>query len=148
MTERGTVTTKRIYLAGKIKKNGWRHDLVPGLRDAYGIDQWTGYWRGGRDNPTAMPESWPELQMPNGLLYVGPFFVSDDHGCFHSDGRHGLNDYGCGEAYRMRGDRCNTDDHLPGCQIIEYAGHGSCTCSRVFAADQSLKAIAMTCGGR
>ena len=58
-----------LYLAGKIGKNDWRHNLVPNLRD-----------RKWKDGPIET----------DSFLYVGPFFVSCDHGCGHSPGGHGL----------------------------------------------------------
>lgn len=71
-----------IYLAGKIHKNDWRHDIIGHkLKSVWGSD-------GG---PVA-PE-WPVIQ--GGVLgafdYVGPYFMSDDHGCGH-----GPNTHGCG----------------------------------------------------
>ncbi len=59
----------RIYLAGKIDKSDWRHQVVPELRrhEAYLAPIGT-----------------------NEFIYVGPFFKSCDHGCFHADGSHGF----------------------------------------------------------
>lgn len=58
----------KIYLAGKIEKNCWRHRLVPGLRHhTYS------------DGPITC----------DCFTYVGPFFSGCDHGCFH-----GLNTLG------------------------------------------------------
>lgn len=58
----------RVYLAGKIGKKDWRHDLVPGLRGRL--------WSGGAvDTPS--------------FEYTGPFFVSCDHGCRHGKNLHG-----------------------------------------------------------
>ena len=58
----------RVYLAGKIDKNDWRHCLVPGLREQL--------WK---DGPIDLA----------GFKYVGPFFVSCDHGCNHQPSSHG-----------------------------------------------------------
>lgn len=58
----------KVYLAGKIDKNDWRHSIVPDLRGAN---------RGG------------VLICKEGLYYVGPFFTSCDHGCFHGESQHG-----------------------------------------------------------
>ena len=58
-----------IYMAGKIKKNCWRHQLVPGLRNhTYS------------DGPIKC----------SGFTYVGPFFTVCDHGCFHGENTHGV----------------------------------------------------------
>lgn len=58
-----------IYLAGKIGVNDWRHDLVPKLRGAMYED---GPIDGG------------------GFDFVGPFFISCSHRCFHGDTSHGV----------------------------------------------------------
>lgn len=68
-----------IYLAGKISLGDWRHELLGiGLRGA---------WQPEDDGLT----SWPRWQ--KGILdtfdYVGPYFVSDDHGCGHGASTHG-----------------------------------------------------------
>jgi len=72
-----------IYLAGKVRKNDWRHVLVDGLRDAIvnedGMSDmlWDGH---------------PVLE--NAIFgahhYSGPFPVSDDHGGFHGPSTHGV----------------------------------------------------------
>lgn len=57
-----------VYLAGKIRKHCWRHSLVSGLRD----------------------HSWNDGALPQvDFVYVGPFFVGCDHGCFHNSSSHG-----------------------------------------------------------
>jgi hypothetical protein len=58
----------RVYLAGKIYKQCWRHLLVPALRH----QEWS-------DGPIATPD----------FIYVGPYFVSCDHGCRHGPAIHG-----------------------------------------------------------
>ena len=57
-----------VYLAGKIRKHCWRHQLISGLRD----------------------HSWGDgpLQQ-NSFNYIGPFFIGCDHGCFHNKNSHG-----------------------------------------------------------
>jgi len=68
----------RIYLAGKIAKNDWRHEVVTNLGRALVIgDQWS---------------RWPVLEKAvfGAHDYVGPFFISDDHGCAHGAGAHGV----------------------------------------------------------
>ncbi len=65
----------RLYLAGKIGKNDWRHKLVPGLN---GHD-----WADG------------SIITPD-FEYVGPFFRACRHGCFHGPNTHGaFNGDGC-----------------------------------------------------
>ena len=72
----------KIYLAGKVSKNGWRTGLV------------------GRQNINASDNSkWqPRVNAIFGLHdYVGPFLYGCNHGCFHGDGTHGLQSpIGCG----------------------------------------------------
>lgn len=64
----------RIYLAGAIEKNCWRHRIVPGLRAALS------YLDSRLDRKT----------LPIGRhTYVGPFFVRCDHGCAHGPTLHG-----------------------------------------------------------
>lgn len=57
-----------LYLAGKIAKNDWRHQIVPDLRGHL--------WTDGPIHTEA-------------FSYVGPFFVSCDHGCNHGPNSHG-----------------------------------------------------------
>jgi hypothetical protein len=63
------MTTKpNIYLAGKIRHYCWRNSLVDGLHNQH----------------------WDDGVLPQALFnYVGPFFVSCDHGCFHNTNSHG-----------------------------------------------------------
>lgn len=58
----------RVYLAGKISKMDWRLFLVPNLRET------------SFENPLIETDLY---------TYVGPFFVSCDHGCNHQDNSHG-----------------------------------------------------------
>lgn len=80
----------RIYAAGKISQNGWRHTLFP-------VQTINDY-----DEPPTQP--WPSA-VPIGSLpgatYVGPHFMGDDHGCYHGENRHGVAAGGraCGDAY-------------------------------------------------
>ena len=57
-----------VYLAGKIRKHCWRHQLISSLRESV--------WRDG------------PLQQKN-FFYIGPFFIGCDHGCFHNNNSHG-----------------------------------------------------------
>ena len=58
---------KKIYMAGKISKNDWRHDYAH-VRDCEPFTTWSTPFRN------------TDL-----LTYVGPFFSSCDHGCAHSN---------------------------------------------------------------
>jgi hypothetical protein len=81
-----------VYAAGKIEKNGWRHQLFP-IADDYD------YSRGNGAAPL-WPEEMPIADLP-GAVYVGPHFLSDDHGCFHGPNSHGVaaGDAACGGVY-------------------------------------------------
>ena len=74
----------KIYLAGKIAKNDWRHEIVKDLRGE------------SADLGSIIMEGktlqyWPVLL--NAIYqehdYVGPFFLGDDHGCGHGHNSHG-----------------------------------------------------------
>ena len=80
----------RVYLAGKISKNDWRHDVVDGLYETC------------REHEEGMPDRWPILtrSILGKHAYVGPYFVGCDHGCYHGINSHGVgansNPPGCG----------------------------------------------------
>lgn len=59
----------RVFIAGKIRRYCFRHDLVPGLRS-------------GWDGKVAL--------QCDGFTYVGPFMDACDHGCRHGPGSHGV----------------------------------------------------------
>ncbi len=74
----------RVYLAGKVGKHDWRHQIVPDLRNAA--------------NAYETPPGHPDFGNPfrfGRFLYTGPFFVSCDHGCYHGDGTHGIRARSC-----------------------------------------------------
>lgn len=64
----------RVYVAGKISKNDFRHDIVPRIRG----------WE-ATDGPLDCVS----------FTYVGPFFRACDHGCYHRPGSHGVFAPGC-----------------------------------------------------
>jgi very-short-patch-repair endonuclease len=68
----------KVYLAGKISHNDWRHNIVPNLGGTYGDSQ-----------AFSHNERWPEIPISPRLVYVGPYFISCDHGCFHGEADHG-----------------------------------------------------------
>lgn len=76
----------KVYLAGKIRKNCWRHALVAGLREHH--------WDMG-----ALPQ-------PT-FTYVGPYFVSCDHGCAHQPTQHGAEN------------SCVLDDSVPRQEVVQ-----------------------------
>jgi hypothetical protein len=83
---------RKLYLAGKVSKNCWRHSIVKNLRSA----------------------DWDNSPLPSAVVvggeqfdYVGPFFVSCDHGCYHGDGTHGC--LGINELTEIDGEVVETD---------------------------------------
>lgn len=81
-------SVKRVYLAGKIGHNDWRHRLFPELRSVLAYR-------------TLWGEAVTEQTRPrqDGFELVGPFFIGCDHGGFHGRGTHGVgadNDVRCG----------------------------------------------------
>ncbi len=73
----------RVYLCGPIKKNCWRHKLVPGLRSAFPPD-------GERARHDVLTEL---TTISSGFTCNGPWFVGCDHGCMHGRCRHGALGY-------------------------------------------------------
>lgn len=69
----------RIYLAGKIAKNDWRHEVVENL--AIEMD-----WK--------RVTAWPLQQnaIAPSVHYTGPHFIGCDHGCAHGENTHGRGD--------------------------------------------------------
>lgn len=117
----------KIYLAGKINKNCWRHSIVTGLKNASSplpafVETEP---EPGHGQQLDLPE-WPVLK--NAIFgchdYVGPYFRSCDHGCFHGDGRHGV-----AAGYADTGHGCfssNSTEELIwscGCESSELREH-------------------------
>lgn len=105
LTDHAPKTVRRIpniYLAGKIRKHCWRHRLVSGLRD----------------------HAWNDGELPqDNFVYVGPFFVGCDHGCFHNKNSHG--------AVAIRGDNA-----CPGRDV-----HADFDCPHLEVANLCLSAV-------
>ncbi|WP_426451789.1 hypothetical protein ACP26L_06690 [Paenibacillus sp. S-38] len=57
-----------VYMAGKIGKNDWRHQIFTDLRYA---------------------ENGFEMSKVDGFHYCGPYFIKCDHGCYHGENSHG-----------------------------------------------------------
>lgn len=102
---------KSIYLAGKIAAGDWRHGIIKDLRGTFSgnCDGEIGGLRVGKAYSDYFDanDSWPVLpKAVFGLDYTGPYFVSDDHRCFHGPDSHGFKadqKYACGYA--------DPDDH-------------------------------------
>ena len=79
-------TAPKIYLAGKISHNDWRHDVVDGYAD--GIQAFGG-WHGSTYGPSLVvdghPRQWPTLRRAvfDTFDYVGPYFNGEGHGVGH-----------------------------------------------------------------
>jgi Nucleoside 2-deoxyribosyltransferase len=73
----------RVYLCGPVKKNCWRHLLVPGLRHEFPADG----ERARHDVLTELPT------ISTGFTCNGPWFVGCDHGCMHGRCSHGALGY-------------------------------------------------------
>lgn len=70
----------RVYMAGKVAKLDWRHGIVgPYLRN---VD----LRYDGQTNLVRPERSY----VVDGFEYAGPFFLGDDHGCFHGPHSHGF----------------------------------------------------------
>ena len=79
-------TATAVYLAGRIAKNDWRHDIC-NLRGV--MDDQYGTWEAARE-PHRVPVK-PEFLTGGGPTHVcGPYFISCDHGGFHGEGTHGV----------------------------------------------------------
>ncbi len=74
----------KIYLAGKVGKNDWRHTIVAGLRNAYSLVYDYSDHAGCLCFPILDNAIFGEHH------YAGPYFISCDHGCLHGAEQHGL----------------------------------------------------------
>jgi hypothetical protein len=86
----------RIYLAGKVSKNCWRPSIAKGvnaLSNAFGDTCPSAHGDEGVER-IARKLSFPVMEKAifGKHAYVGPYFVSCDHGCWHGDNTHGLRD--------------------------------------------------------
>lgn len=70
---------KKVYYAGKIGKNDWRHDIFENLRRV-DIEE---------------IESCVKYLTISDIIYNGPYFIACDHGCYHGNSTHGV---GIGKA--------------------------------------------------
>lgn len=75
----------RLYLAGKIARRDWRHEIVPGLPGA-----WTA---GCMVSDLDGHGQWPAMQRAifGHFTYAGPYFADCGHSCNFGDDSHGLN---------------------------------------------------------
>ena len=68
-----------VYLAGKIRCNGWRERIFPCRYEGRGL------WNYSVDEFTNL-----SVHANDGLTITGPYFISCDHGCYHGEERHGV----------------------------------------------------------
>ena len=76
---------KKVYYAGKIGKNDWRHDIFENLRSVR-LEE---------------VESHTKYLTISNVTYNGPYFISCDHGCYHGENTHGV---GVGSGYNLCSD--------------------------------------------
>ena len=108
-----------VYLAGKVGHTDWRHSLFP-LRhvelryqapmDRVVLDQ--------------------EPLTRDGFEYAGPYFLSDDHGCFHGPTRHGLIDPGWADGVSVADE--NFPQHLERRTVLNSCLYWLSTAKAVF----------------
>lgn len=77
----------KVYFAGKIKHKCWRHDIVPELDSVF------------CSSDSEPPKNGIPMNNHDGLIYVGPFFVARDHGCYDGEETHcvGLDKVACSD---------------------------------------------------
>lgn len=104
----------KIYLAGKIGKGDWRHDIVDDLRS----------------NETTPDHPWPILHRHIFGVhdYTGPYFVACDHGGFHGRNRHGV---GLG-AWEDHGSCCPIEFHTNRAGVTQRCIEGLCAADLIF----------------
>lgn len=68
--ESKTKSFLNVYLAGRIKKNDWRDAIV----QQHTAEDW---------------RKTQSVEMSDGILCTGPFYIRCDHGCGHGDNQHG-----------------------------------------------------------
>lgn len=102
----------RVYMAGKIKAGDWRHSLLKlrGLPLVYDA-------RHDYVEPVDSP-------IVDGFEYAGPFFISDDHGCYHGRNQHGLVAGGCASESENYVRGWTSKDH--GSSLTRRVIHRSC----------------------
>lgn len=80
----------RVYLAGKVGHTDWRHSIFPLRHVELRYDK-------ARD--LVLLDQSPLTG--DGFEYAGPYFLGDDHGCFHGPSQHGIIDPGWADGHSM-----------------------------------------------
>lgn len=80
----------KVYCAGKIAKGDWRHDIAP-IRCEVMDDGTVCSRDSDATDSEFMTLEWPIVRSKrDDFDYVGPYFISDDHGCAHGRNQHGV----------------------------------------------------------
>jgi hypothetical protein len=69
-----------IYLAGKIRSNGWRQSIIDIRNHFYDFN-----YPAASNLKNALP-----INYRDNIFISGPFFLSCDHSCYHGEESHGL----------------------------------------------------------
>jgi hypothetical protein len=102
----------KVYLAGRIRANDWRHKIVVNLRnDSHSASDW---------------RKIDQLRMQDGNTYVGPFFIGCDHKCFH-----GSNGHGAGAGWKEE-DGCSGDIGPTKQEVFARSFKGIAACDLFF----------------
>ena len=78
----------KVYLAGKIEKNCWRHDIALQLRGVSEITDYNGNYYFGTPTRRTKINHFKQTELDSiskNLFITGPFFLACDHGCYHRD---------------------------------------------------------------
>lgn len=82
---------KNVYMAGKIERYCWRHNIV-----ANGKNPSRSLLRNHTFKDDDKPDYFDFIFDGNKFRYVGPFFVASNHGDFHGPTTHGSDRFGDG----------------------------------------------------
>lgn len=116
-----------IYLAGKIKSNGWREAIV-NIRNC-------DYMAAGTKTKEELLLLFKKgfISFNNFYAIKGPFFLSCDHSCYHGENSHGVgvNQEGCGSMF---GDAFTEEEVIDVCKyqiensdiIFAYINDNTC----------------------
>lgn len=82
----------KIYCAGKISHKDWRTQLYfgQGIELTEDPDDEHICPTGFSQYKNLLPVSWPVVPIGFNNHYVGPYFLTCDHGCFHGPNTHGV----------------------------------------------------------
>lgn len=114
----------KVYLAGKIEKNCWRHDIVPHLRGVSNLLYDDSKYYLSPPTRWEMMEYFKNIELSSiskNLFISGPFFISNDHGSYHTKNNlHALGSETKYLRYYINGSHSN---HLSGENVKEICLH-------------------------